>query len=193
MRMNENTLYKKVLGGVSRFALTLAEDSLYHQQKAAEAYRAAHPDACVPPGPFIERLNARILQIVRQPASQSCGRVDGAAGAAKTALNLADHACAEIPTCAGREGAELLAAVKRIMELAWRYLEADSAEAKVAAGMDCAKALDMYGKLLFTKYGHAADISVTQLRILRTCMVADLLQPVLSCGPAASRMSAQWN
>jgi hypothetical protein len=145
----------------------------------AQAYRTNHPSACIPPGRFILRLNTTLLHLVRQPGNFA-PHEDGLAGLMRAAVDLAEYCYKEIPIHAARESADLLAVVDRIFHFAVGYLEAETPPTAREAALGCARSLEQYGQVLMTKYGDAANVADTQLRILRTWMLAKLTRPIQS-------------
>jgi len=153
------------------------EGSLPYLRKQVDAYRAQHPGVCVPPGLLIAHLNQRLVEIVQQSANRVAASGFGLTHLVLAAVDLADHSYREISVHATTEGPELVRAVDRIIDGAQRFFEANTARAEREAALECARALEMYGLVLLTKYGSSAEVANTQLRALRTRLLGLVMRP----------------
>ncbi len=175
--MNEHAPKRGARSVANHGAIPGFEGSLYHLQKQVEAYRAQNPAACVPPGLLIAHLNQRLLESVQKSVRQAAAAGFGLTHLVLAAVDLADYAYREISVHATSEGPDLVPAVDRIIDGAQRFFEANTAGAEQTAALECARALECFGLVLITKYGSAAEVANTQLRILRSRLLALVVRP----------------
>jgi hypothetical protein len=153
--------------------------SICHLQQAAEAYRANHPEECVAPGALVGRLTGKTVRLVERSARHFSRGGHALTDLVMATVELADESYTEIAAHATREGPDLNKAVDWIVACAQRFFEAENPVTRGETAMECARALERYGVVLITKYGSAADVANTQLRILRTGLLANLLRSAL--------------